>query len=157
MLLSKPTFRESTHLARYIRREYRKASGNRPKTGAFQKVPNETSLSVNSTEVETLNQIARTFAIKFEDGRRPVAISTPKISDYNKAATSRGVSVQIIFDDTAKVWKFQEFGQSALAYKHDKRTDNKSHCGIEYIRIFDDRADFNSAVRMAKAATYKMT
>ncbi len=154
MLRDEPTFSETSELARYILPEWRKRRRNRPAPAAYQRKDNEKYLSVNSTEVETIKQIARTYATKFESGTRPVAIACPKIASYNEAAEKVGIAVS--FNGTTSEWEFQEGGKPAVAYRHRRSEGNKSHCGVEFVRVFDDRSDFCFAVRVARSATYKM-
>jgi hypothetical protein len=152
MLRDKPTFAEPSELARYIPSEWCKRK-NRPASAAYQRKDNEEYLSVNSTEVETINQIAQTYATKFESGTRPVAIACPKVASYNEAADKVGIAIS--FNGTTNDWEFQEGGKLAVAYKHRRSEVNNSHCGVEFVRVFDDRSDFCFAVRVARSATYK--
>ena len=153
MLLKKPTFKESEKLARYIDPEYRNPR-NLPATGAYQRQENEDYLSVNSTEVETVRSIAQTYANIFNLGNRPVAVACPEIAAYNESAEKVGITLS--FNTETGYWEFEEAGSTTFAYKHYKARTNASHCGVEYIRKFDDRADFRFAVRVAQSATYKM-
>lgn len=151
MLLDEPTFDAASGLARYIHPDYRgRRNQRRPQPGAFQAREDESYLSVNSTEVETLGQIAGTYAVKFEKGRRPVAIATPKVEQYNEAAS--GVGLRITYNENAEAW---EFGDAMKAYKHWWKEGNKSHCGVEYVQSFGDQQGFNFAVRMIGAANYR--
>lgn len=153
MLRDKPTFKGSSGLARYIPSDCRHRN-NHPAPAAYQKKDNEDHLSVNSTEVETINQIAQTYATKFEAEMRPVAVACPKVASYSAAADKVGVT--ITFNRATDYWEFQEGGAATVAYKHRSRENNKSHCGVEYVRIFDDPKDFRFAVRVARSAKYKM-
>lgn len=150
MLRDYPTFSASSRLARYIDPEFRRTRNKRPQPGAYQKLEDDDYLSVNSTEVKTLGQIADTYAKKFEKGQRPVAIACPTVEQYNAAAN--GVGLTITYNDGAEAW---EFGGAIRAYKHWPKTGNESHCGVEYVRIFRGRQDLNFAVRMGNAVTYK--
>ena len=153
MLLDEPTFVEKSELARYIPSEWRNRN-NRPAPAAYQRKDNEKYLSVNSTEVETINQIAQTYATKFESGTRPVSVACPKVASYNEAADQVGIVIS--FDATTNNWEFQERGTLAVAYKYRRSEGNRSHCGVEYVKAFDDMSDFRFAVRIARSATYKM-
>ncbi len=153
MLRDKPTFKESCGLVRYIDLEFRNRN-NRPATGAYQRKQNEDHLSVNSDEVETINQIAQTYATQFESGIRPVAVACPKVAEYNEAAIRVGITIS--FNTATKNWEFKDGGAPTEAYSHRKKQDNKSHCGVEYVRVFDDRDDFRYAVRLARSVTYRM-
>ncbi len=153
MLSDEPTFSNSSELVRYIPSEWCKRK-NHPASTAYQRKDNEKYLSVNSTEVETIKQIAQTYATKFESGTRPVAIACPKIASYNEAAEKVGIAVS--FNGTTSEWEFQEGSKPAVAYRHRRSEVNKSHCGVEFIRAFDDVSAFRFAVRVAKSATYRM-
>lgn len=152
MLRDKPTFRGSSGLARYIPSEYRNRKF-RVATGAFQRTEDENHLSINSDEVETINQIAQTYALKFESGMRPVAVACPKLESYNDAASKAGIT--IVFNDVKDIWEFQEGTMVSEAYRFWSKTNNKSHCGVEYVRAFDDQSDFRFAVRISRAAKYR--
>ena len=155
MLRDEPTFSEVSELARYIPSEWRKRR-NHPAPAAYQRKDNEKYLSVNSTEVETINQIAQTYAARFESGTRLIAIACPTVASYNEAATSKRVGIAISFNGTTSNWEFQEGGKPAVAYMHRGSDADKSHCGVEFVRIFDDSSDFWFAVRVARSATYRM-
>lgn len=150
MLRDAPTFDAKSSLVRYIHPDFRRPSSNRIKTGAFQKGDGESHLSVNSLEVETLKQVAQIYAAQFENGQRPVAISSPKVEQYNEAATA--VGLKITYNENTKSW---EFSGALEAYKHREKINNKSHCGVEYVRSFSEQQDFNFAVRMVRVATRK--
>lgn len=153
MLLDKPIFKETSGLVRYIPAEFRKRN-NRPATAAYRRKENEDYLSVNSDEVETHNQIAQVYATLFESGVRPVSVACPKVVDYNECAEQVGVT--ITFNSVTKDWEFQGGGVSVAAYSHRRQDHNKSHCGIEYVRMFSDLIDFRFAVRLSRSTTYKM-
>ena len=146
-----PKFRASDKLARYIHPEFRRANGNRPKLGAYLKSENEKYLSVNSLEIETINQVADTYAKKFETGQRPVAIAAPTVSDYNDAA--HVADIEITFNSTKKIWEYNYQGSRA-AYKHYRADNNISHCGVEYVEKFNKYQNFKYSRRMAMKDTY---
>jgi hypothetical protein len=156
MLRSQPLFKETSKLARYIEPDFRRTSGRTklPKPGAYQKKLNEDHLSVNSLEVETAGQIAQTYAERFEQGRRPVAIASPNIRSFNGAAGSVGLS--ITFDTATGTWNFMDGGIRSAAYLHRPKNNNVSHSGVEFVRTLHDFAEFKFAVRVAKSATYRM-
>lgn len=153
MLRDQPTFNEPSRLVRYIPPEFRNRN-NRPAVGAYQKKENEDYLSVNSDELETVNQIAQNFASQFEADNRPVAVSYPTVANYNDAAGK--VGVMISFNNATQNWEFREGAGLVVAYKHRSKKSNKSHCGIEYVRVFDALSDFRYAVRVARSTTYRM-
>lgn len=153
MLRKKPTFKATSVLARYIYPEFRHANG-RPATGAYQRKVNEDHLSVNSTEVETIKQIAQTYAEIFESSFRPVAVAAPIVADYNESAKKVGVTISQ--NSTSNDWKFQDTDELSVAYRHRGREGNRSHCGVEFVRAFSDIQDFKFAVRIKQTATYKM-
>lgn len=151
MLRKNPTFAAGCHLARYIDPEYRRSPKKPPKPGAYQRKLDETFLSVNSTEVETVSQIAQIYADKFEQGNRPVGIALPTVAKYNLVA--QAVGVILTYNGAKQVW---EFGASRVAYRHRPSANNNSHCGVEYTESLADFYDFRFALRMAKAATCKL-
>lgn len=153
MALTAPTFKQRSILTRYIDREYR-GKKNRPKRGAYQRSEGEKYLSVNSLEIHTRNQVAAIYAEIFENGNRPVALTEPRVSNYNAVANEVGVTVR--YNAVAGYWEFHENGLSAPAYRHHVRTRNESHCGVEFVRAFDDYKEFQFAIRMAKSKTYKL-
>ena len=142
----------SSSKARYIAPEYRQGT-KRAKVPAFMEDQSATQngLSVNSLEIHTENQIAAIYANRFNQ-QRPIAISTPKIDDYNKAA--RAVNVAIKFEPTTKRWVHT--GPSGLeeSYKHDPKRNDDSHSLIRYTRLFDEFQAFRFAHRMARKPTY---
>lgn len=149
----RPRFRERDKLARYIDPDYRGKNG-RPKLAAYQLTDNEDSLSVNSLEIESVRQVAATYATKFENGHRPVAIASPQISQFNAAAGA--VRVNISYDSIIGCWIFHDSGKYSEAYRFDDKKTNKSHCGVEFARIFDEYQEFLFAGRMAKACKYRL-
>ncbi len=149
---AKPRFRERSVLVRYIDPEFR-GRNNRPKPPAYQISEDEEYLSVNSLELATVRQIAQVYADKFEAGQRPVALAGPRVALYNSNGIQSGVG--ITFNDERVCWEFNEGGVPRDAYKHHRRRNNPSHCGVEFVRVFSDHESFKFAVRMARVATYK--
>ena len=153
MLHRKPAFVEGSKLTRYIHPDFR-GRKNRPKPAAYQLTENEEYLSVNSTEVQTVNQIAEVYATIFEQNRHPIAIACPTLASYNEAAT--GVGLEITYNDSTKCWEFRKGSGWSTAYRHWRKAGNASHCGVQYLGALSDRDGFHFAVRMHRVATYQM-
>lgn len=147
-----PSFRERSILARYVHVEYR-GKNNRPKPSAYRRSPGEKYLSVNSLEIHTRNQVAAIYADIFENGNRPVTLTEPMVSNYNARAREVGVTVSYNADDGH--WQFDENGIATPAYLHHLKPHNESHCGVEFVRIFDDFKEFQFSIRMVRSRTYK--
>lgn len=154
MAAGSTTFREHSILTRYIRQEYRGRKKNRPKPSAYQRAPKEQHLSVNSTDIHSVRQIAAIYADIFENGNRPVALTQPRVSDYNFAADHVGLTVT--YNEPKGRWEFFEHNAVTPAYLHHARERNESHCGVEFVRALADFKEFQFATRMAKSKTYKM-
>ncbi len=147
-----PTFKEISVLTRYIHPEFR-GKNNRPKPSAYQRSHSERYLSVNSLEIHSLKQVAAIYADIFENENRPVALTQPSVSDYNGVAGQVGVIIN--YNASAGYWEFHESDILTPAYLHHARVRNESHCGVEFVRVFDDFQEFRFAGRMARSKTYK--
>lgn len=154
MKLTTPRFRQKDRLARYIAPEHRK-DGMRAKPPAFMEGQNskKDGLSVNSLEVESINQIAKTFSAKFNE-KGPVGISIPTIQEYNEAANH--VGLQVLWSDANSRWEHQ--GPSAIeaSFVQDPKDGNRSHCLVKFTLALNDYNDFRFACSMARKPTYRM-
>jgi hypothetical protein len=83
-------------------------------------------LSVNSLEIHTENQIAAIYAEKFDE-ERPVALSTPTIGDYNRAAEGVGLTIGG-YNEGEPHWTNPGPNGDEPSYKHDPKKGNDSHC-----------------------------
>lgn len=150
-----PTFAAHERLARYIKPEYRKDYGEikRPKVPAFMDVETPDGLSVNSLELATESQVAAIYRAKFNEGS--VALSSPTIEDYNRAAAGR---VKITGPNAAPkpMWTNNGPEGEEESYKHDAKNGNSSHCLVRYFRLLEESAQFFIARKLAAKPTYKV-
>jgi hypothetical protein len=138
----KPTFPAKSHLCRYIDRDEK--HGKRASYGAFMPNPGDDHLSVNSLEVETLQQIAEYYggALGNEDGNVAVCIHT--VLEYSDSGKKAGCWIE--FNRAASAWEFSEInGLRAAAYRHRPVHHSEgfpyaswSHCGVEFVRVLAD-------------------
>ncbi len=152
-MAKKPSFGTKKELARHIRDDDRRA-GNRPGIAAFLPLVGESYLSVNSTELETLDEISRYYRIELQGNRPGVAISVHKVVKYNDSGRKAGVA--IVFDKAAARWDYLDStGTKKPAYKHRAvsaragRLGSSSHCGVEFVDVFDKHDAIKFARRMA--------
>ena len=148
-----PKFPKSSRLCRHIEDEDRARNG-RVSPSAFRRRPSESYLSVNSTEIETVKQIAAYYAAHRQGGRRPVLISDPKVSDYNNAAAQAGVSLS--FDSSNGAWVFSASGAKKAAYALHRNANSPSHCGVEFVSIFDEFQDYKFAGHISSGRMCKV-
>jgi hypothetical protein len=165
--LNNPTFSASSRLARYIFQEHR-LSGQRAAVAAFEpdhikkSEPIDNShLSVNSTEVESLQQIADYHRQNWQDGKGKAALSIHKIFDYCDSARKSSVSLT---QNAQGVWEFVDFNSKVSeAYRHRPVMPNsnnplgsKSHCGVEFVRAFDEYRASQFARRLASKSKFHL-
>jgi hypothetical protein len=100
-------------------------------SAAFTPNKGDSHLSVNSTEIESLKDIAVSYRDTFKNGMGPVAIACRKISDYNSAAGNAGI--RISFCKVECKWKYNASEGIKDAYKHRPTLKSHSHCGVEYL------------------------
>lgn len=155
-----PTFAPNQRLARYIRPEYRQRT-RRAKPPAFMQDPETTNdgLSVNTLEVHTDNQIAAIYREKFKaelaDGAIPVAMSTPRVEDYNIAAEGVGMAIAGHYPQEPHWTNPGPDGHDEPSYVLNDKPKNESHCLVRFTRLLDEAAEFRFAVRMARTPTYR--
>lgn len=149
-----PTFAEGEPLARYIAPEYRQGS-RRPKVTAFMEDSASTrnGLSVNSVAMQSEGEIAQIYSAKFENGRRPVALTVHSVAQYNEAAAEVGVIVTR--DQDGGVWTHPSGKETAAAYRFDPKLGNPSHCLVAFTTVFNGDQEFRFARRMAFKPTFK--
>ena len=124
-----PTFKLNRELARYV--DIDELQGGRVSSSAFIPNPGEDYLSVNSIEVESLNDIATYYCNVFKNGIGAVAIACRKVSEYNEAAKKS--DVRIIFSRAECKWKCNLNDNYHDAYKHRPTEKSYSHSGVEYL------------------------
>lgn len=154
MLKGEPDFDEKSEVFRHIRAIYYQ-SDRRAKFPAFMEgnSASRNGLSVNSGEVQTINQVASIYAINSGEDR-PVAISIHSVEDYNTAAAR--VSVNVTYDAGQRAWVFTSADGVEHAYLHDSKTGNPSHCLARFTRHFDGKQAQKFAMRMAYKPRYTM-
>jgi hypothetical protein len=152
-LLASPTFGERTNLVRRIDPEHQ-LPGRYIDSAAFYAdlgPPRETYLSVNSTEIQKVRDIARRYA--GTSNMASVAVGIFQIAVSNEAAKDSGV---VVAKHSEFAWSFDDSGRAAPAYHHRGYSGNSSHCGIEFIRVMDDDTESRFARRMAKRRRYQL-
>ena len=82
-----------------------------------------------------------------------MTLTEPMVSNYNARAREVGVTVNYNADDGH--WQFDENGIATPAYLRHLKPHNESHCGVEFVRIFDDFKEFQFSIRMVRSRTYK--
>jgi len=114
-------------------------------SAAFIPNPGESYLSVNSTEIEPLNDIAVAYRGIFKNGKGPVAVVCRKVSDYNSAARNAGI--RISFCKVECKWKYYTSMMIKDAYKYRPTHKSYSHCGVEYL---GDDTDYSIIKKIAR-------
>jgi hypothetical protein len=148
-----PTFGAGSLLCRYV-----DSDGGRRRRATyadFMPNPGDDHLSVNSLEVETKRMIALYYAAAFQANLRPVGICTRPVRKYNEVAKKSQCT--IAFNTTGRLWEFTDRdGKSAQAYKHRpvRAThtypfSSESHCGVEFVRAFEELQLRHFARRLA--------
>lgn len=148
-----PKFSAASQLCRYIHPDYRKKK-KRISPAAFRRTGRETYLSVNSTEVETPKQIAAYYSSLKENGKRPVAISAPRIKDYNDSVRPSGIN--IVFNRNKAIWEYHNTGGAKRAYGFYPNARSPSHSGANFIADLDDYGDFRFAVSIAGKRHFRL-
>ena len=150
---TEPTFSEKSELTHHID-EAQRYSDNRPAPAAFQRNPGETYLSVNSLEVEKLDDIARYYQVELQKDSLPVAICVHKVAVYNDAGQKAGA--RIVRNRMSDAWEYVAGGSVRPAYKHrpvpshGARLPSPSHSGVEFLEILDELAERKFARLIAK-------
>jgi len=154
MLKGEPDFDENSEVFRHIRAIYYQSS-RRAKFPAFmdENSASGNGLSVNSGEVQTINQVASIYASKSGEDR-PVAISNHSVGDYNTAAAR--VSVSVTYHTELRAWIFPSTEGVEHAYLHDPKVGNPSHSLVRFTRHLDDKQAQKFAMRMAYKPSYTM-
>lgn len=153
-----PTFAERQELARYID-EINRLKGNRPAAAAFIDLPSADAsthhLSVNSLEVESIDQIAAYHRWRTQPADGKAALCVHKVHVYSEAARKAGV--QLNYNKSLSRWEFLGRSKTAEeAYKHrpvaikDNPFGSPSHCGVEFARVMDANAAAKFARRLVK-------
>jgi hypothetical protein len=167
MVTVTPKFAAKSRLLRYIGEDDR-LSGNRPAVTAFEPDPllpgvdaNDQHLSVNSLEVETVDEIAAYHRLNWQANKGKVALSEHQVHHYTDAG--RKCSAVIDYNQTDGVWEFVEKSQRFHAYRHRPVRPNKknalgsaSHCGVEFIRVLNSYHATRFAALLAKKGRFHL-
>ena len=142
------SFTLRTTLFRYIRKEYRRKNG-----GVFVEAFVEergNPLSVNSTGIESKRDIATYYANTFEWGRPSgVAVSSAKLSKYNKAGEKAGVTIG--YQSTSREWTcLDDGGKICAAYVLTNHEKSPSHSHVQFPRYLSETDAKKFARAMAR-------
>ena len=148
-----PDFTRNKKLARYVRKEWRQPNGH-PVPLAFRRENSADKLSVNTLSIETERQVAAAYAKKWENSRRPVAMTICNVEKYVDAAKVTGVELTEV--SAQKNWSFQDDGGTRPGFSHTPKDWSVSHSECNFTASFAEFQDFKFAGRMAAGTTYKM-
>lgn len=143
-----PRFTQNKELSRYILPDDIKKS--RVSTPAFMPLEGDKYFSVNSLELETIDEIASYYRKKFTiNNNESVAIATRKVSKFCDAG--RFIGIKITYDKTTSKWLFVKNNVEIDAYLHRPSTTRScpslSHCGVEFINAELDYRDQKKLAR----------
>jgi hypothetical protein len=162
-----PKFGARSQLARYIDEDHR-LSGNRAAVAAFlpdpfEKIdsPDENHFSVNSLEIETISEITAYHRWKWQKDSGKVAICIHKVLAYNDVAKKCGV--QIGYDRQTLRWmflsknaKFEQAYRHRPVPRHNNPLASPSHCGVEFVRAFNEHTQVQFARRMSNKGRFHL-
>ena len=142
------SFTLRTTLFRYIRKEYKKKRGS-VFVEAFVEVRGE-PLSVNFIGIESKRDVARYYAKSFEGGRPSrVAVSSAKLSKYNKAAEKAGVIIR--HQSASREWTcLDNRGKTCAAYALTNHRKSSSHSHVQFVRYLNETDAKKFARTMAR-------
>jgi hypothetical protein len=155
-----PKFSKGSELARFVDEEHRGSNG-RPSPQAFRRKDPGEELSVNTTEIHTLKQIADTYSRRVKGATRPIAISNPTVAVYNENA---GKVLKTKLRRSKERWVYTSGSDEHVAYVYSPVTKEKchvkvgdaSHCEIAYTKHFDEKQDFEFARLMAQKPKFDL-
>lgn len=104
-------------------------------------------LSVNACDVQHLTEIVATYA-KRQGGSGEVAVCIHQVFRY--VAQGRRAGATIVSRRTEPRWHFPDTDGDAPAFLRRPNQNNPSHCGVEFLRSFNDLQQRNFARRMAQ-------
>lgn len=152
-----PTFSEKSELVRYVLPVHRQ--GNRyPSSAAFELSARDLQspkpyLSVNSTEVSSVGEIAQGYRRDRQGGAGEVALCIHKVARYVEAAKDAGATVS----RAAHGYEFPDAGTMTGALQwRPNRPLNLSHSGVEVIRALNEAGKRAFAIRMASKPKYQV-
>lgn len=130
------SFTLQTTFFRYIRKEYRRKNG-----GVFIDAfvdERGKPLSVNSLGIESKQDVARYYAKSFEGGRPSrVAVSSAKLSKYNKAGEKAGVIIR--HQSAPREWTcLDNGGKTCAAYALTNHEKSPSHSHVQFVRYLSE-------------------
>jgi len=113
---------------------------------------------VNSLEVETAEAIAKYHRANWQAGRGKAALAEHQIWEYVKAAET------VRLTKTDEAWEFADLNKKiSPAFKHRPVPPNKnnelgspSHCGVEFVRLFDEFQSNKFARRLANMRKFHL-
>ncbi len=143
--LSEPRFAANSELARYVS-PLHLMKGGRISSAAFLLKLGEEYLSVNSVEIESLQEIAAHYRRDIQKNNQKVAVASLKILAYNRAALIAGISIV----RRNQTWFFNFQGSPLPAYKLRITQLSKSHCSVDFVRAYpSELAEKKFAWKMA--------
>ena len=137
------SFGANQRLARYIDPEFRQRDEKGKATSIYgRRGEQPETVSPLTVSKFTLNnfKITAIYAEKFKE-ERPVALSTPSIEDYNRAAAEAGLSIQGYHADDPH-WTHVGPKGDEPSYRHDPKIKNEFHCLVSYTRLLNEVAEF---------------
>ncbi|KAB7741520.1 hypothetical protein F2P47_03685 [Parvibaculum sedimenti] len=155
--MNTPTFSGKKQLVRYIDKVHR-LKNRRPAVAAFlpdppSADPSNDHLSVNSLEIEKIDEIATYHRWKWQNEEGQVALAVHKVHQYSDAAKKSGV--ELSYDKHQAIWFFSgSKKEPEMAYRHRpvKAHNNPyaspSHCGVEFSRVLKEHRASQFARRM---------
>lgn len=164
MSVPSPTFRGKKELARYIHPTERDGDNHAASSAFLLDSDNlshaEPHLSVNSTETESLADIANYYRDTLQDAGGEVAICVHQVNRYVDAGRHAGTEITASHDHA---WVFNDKSGELPAFKHrpvqphrKSESGSPSHCGVEFLRSLSDLNQHKFARRMAKSPRFHL-
>ena len=147
-----PTFAAKSELYRYADCE----GGRRRRALYTDFLPNpgDEHLSVQSPEIQSREEICRYYSAALNSGASPVGVCVHQVRKYSEVGRKSGIDVT--FNRSTAIWEFNEKGKPTPAYVHRPVHSRPSfphscpsHCGVEFVRAFDELQSRRFARRMA--------
>jgi hypothetical protein len=142
-------------------------SGNRPAVATFlpdppSSNPSQDHLSVNSLDVETIDQIARYHQWKWQNEKGEVALCIHKVHEYSDAGRKCGIA--ITYDKHTAKWLFSlDVTKFEEAYKHrpvptfSNPFGSPSHSGVEFARALKEHNATKFARRLSASKFHRVS
>jgi hypothetical protein len=147
--MSGPTFGGKSKLIRHIAPDERRGRYASPSAFLLNEVDKKSAspyLSVNSTEVESLDDIVETYRERQSGGE--VAVSAHNV--YKYVEKGRDAGAVISSPRGTSRWSFAENGNERPAFSYRKTDQSASHCGVEFLRALDELQQRGFARLMAR-------